>query len=195
MTDVIDDIMDGETISEYNERKEQERIAAEEKLLDRLEAQAMGVSYTKFEPSFIRIMLRHMGIEGKSYKSLALKLGIRSTKTLYNWEKKHPEWKAAKEIAESGRLNHVEDTLQKLASGKYKGNAAAAIFYAKNACPDEFKDKREIDVSGGVTYVIDTGIPAKEIPQAIHKTIEAEFEEISPMGHLIDDESDDSDLL
>jgi len=64
--------------------------------------------------------------------------------------------------------------LTDLADGSVKGNAAAAIFYAKNACPDLFKDKRELEVKGGVTYVIDTGIPAKQLPPEL-KAIEAEI--------------------
>jgi len=127
-----------------------------------------------------------MGIEGKSYTSLGFRLGVSSVKTLYNWEKKHPEWVAAKEVAQSGRLFVIENMLQGLATGENKGNAAAAIFYAKNAAPDHFKDKREIEMGGSVTYLLDTGIPQRELPpgevqEAIEsdsETIEAEFTEV-----------------
>jgi len=90
-------------------------------------------------------------------------------------------WKEAKGVANSGRLNYIEGMLTNLADGTYKGNAAAAIFYAKNAAPDEFKDKRDIDINStsNITYIIDTGIPALPSPGKITEAIvEAEFTEI-----------------
>lgn len=114
-----------------------------------------------------------MGIKGKSYKSLAFKLGV-SVKTLYDWEKKFPKWKMAKEMAENGRLGFLEDLLIDLGNGTNKGNAASAIFYAKNANPDEFKDKREVEHTGGVTYVIDTGIPAKQIRSVENENLDSQ---------------------
>ena len=143
----------------------------------------------KYDEAFIPILLRHMGLEGKSYQSLAFKLGVSAVKTLYNWEKRWPEWKAAKDIASMGRLSFIEDMLEGLATGKNKGNAAAAIFYAKNAAPDEFKDKREIDIQGSVTYVLDTGIPARQLPDQLTEQIveDVEYSEVK--------EEDFGDLL
>lgn len=163
---------------------ELERIAQEQQeLIDRLTAQILQRGTpSKYSDDFIPILLTHMGIKGKSYTSLTFKLGITSIKTLYNWEKVHPQWARAKEMAETGRLGVIEDTLLGLADGSKKGNAAAAIFYAKNAAPDEFKDKREIDIGGSVTYIIDTGIPQRQLPteanESLSEAIEAEFEEM-----------------
>jgi len=146
----------------------------------------------KYEPEMIKTMLQHMAVEGKSYKSLAYRLGV-DIKTLYQWEKDHAEWKEAKKIAFQGRLGRVEEMLTKLGEGETKGNAAAAIFYAKNACPDEFKDKREIGHQvQGTVYVIDTGIPSKnqvegknkpQLPDS--KIIESDFEEIEQDNKLL----------
>ena len=145
---------------------------------------------SKYSDDFIPILLRHVGIDGKSYGSLPFKLGIGNVKTLYNWEKRYPQWKRAKDMANNGRLGVLEDTLLGLGNGTIKGNAAAAIFYSKNACPDEFKDKREIEMGGNVTYMIDTGIPQRQLPveDIIHEAIEADYE-------VIEDESIDTDLL
>lgn len=143
---------------------------------------------SKYKPEYIKDMLLHIGVEGKSYKSLAFKLGV-SSSSLSNWEKAHPEWREARQCAEQGRLGSIEDTLIQLGTGKIKGNAAAAIFYAKNAAPDEFKDKREIGVSGAVTYVIDTGIPARKLPP---QQADVVMEEID---YIINEEEDDEELL
>lgn len=149
-----------------NEKEEEEK--AQFLLVSKLYNQARGVGApTKYRPEFIKVLLMHVGVKGKSYKSLAFQLGIASEKTLYNWESQHIEWKNAKKIAEAGRLNYIENLLCGLADGSLKGNAAAAIFYAKNAAPTEFQDNRNLTISGGVTYVIDTGIPAKQLPDII----------------------------
>ena len=151
-------------------------------------------SRSLFDPEIhIKQLLMHMGVKGKSYKSLAFVIGVSQT-TLYSWEKQWPKWKEAKEMAELGRLGKIEDSLIDLGSGKNKGNAAAAIFYAKNAAPDDYKDKREIGVSGAVTYVIDTGIPARQLPSErspFPQQADVVVEEIE----FIVNEEDDSDLL
>lgn len=177
---------------DWEHREITDRKEWEENLVNRLFDQITGLRKPpKYRPQFLRTLLQHMGIEGKSYTSLQFKLGIACKQTMYLWEKKYPEWKEAKEMAQAGRIEYCESLLQNLASGKNKGNAAAAIFYAKNAAPDEFKDKREMEVTGGVTYVIDTGIPSKQkqIPQQLsEEIIEAEFEQIEK-------EENDEDLL
>ena len=177
----------GMSVVEYLEEQKLIKAQEEEDLVNNLFRQITTIGQpTKFRPEFIKTLLMHMGIKGKSYKSLAFKLGVASVKTLYNWEVSFPVWKKAKEVAQSGRLGYIEEMLTGLADGTYKGNAAAAIFYAKNACPDEFKDNRDIAVSGGVTYMIDTGIPSKELPAPISEAIEAEFVELSEEESLED---------
>lgn len=164
-------------IMEQREEKDNETV---EKLYDSIVNGNRVGQPTKFEMEHIKVLLNHMGVKGKSYYSLAFVLGIKSVKTLYNWEKLHPIWKEAKEVAESGRLNCIEDNLINLANGTFKGNAAAAIFYAKNAAPDHFKDKRDLEITGGITWVIDTGIPSLPAPNNnIQQAIEAECHEIT----------------
>ena len=181
------------SIGELLEKQKKQKEKDEHLLVSILFDQIRGVGRpTSYEPEFIKVLLHHMGVKGKSYKSLAFKLGIASVKTLYNWETQHPEWKVAKEIANAGRLNYIEDLLISLADGTFKGNAAAAIFYAKNAAPEEFQDNRNLNISGGgVTYIIDTGIPAKRLPELTKAIIEAEFTEIEKE----EDEELDEDLL
>ncbi|MCK5021532.1 MAG: hypothetical protein KAS32_31265 [Candidatus Peribacteraceae bacterium] len=186
--------MSGE-IQKSEREIELERIAQEQhEMIQRLSAQVISYGCpTKYSDDFIPILLQHMGIEGKSYTSLTFKLGINTVTTLYNWEKRYPQWKRAKEMANNGRLGVIEDLLINLGTGKVKGNAAAAIFYAKNAAPDEFKDKREIDVGGSVTYVIDTGIPQRQLPQGeeTQEFIDADFTEL----HSDEEEEEYEDLL
>ena len=142
--------------------------AKRQQLIEQLTKSLYGNKKYNFEV-MSELMFDHMS-QGKSYQSLAPLLGV-SRKTIYNWETKHPEWAAAKVIAQELRLLWVENNLIGLAQGDIKGQAAAAIFYAKNACPDEFKDKREVVASGGVTYMIDTGIAAKPEPTLVENIV------------------------
>jgi len=132
---------------------------------------------------FSTLLVDHMS-EGKSYASFAAVIGVKRN-TLYKWENKYPQWKEIKAVANDYRLLWVEENLIGMANGTIKGQAAAAIFYAKNACPDHFKDKREVDVGVGITYLIDTGIPPKqvknivgEIAQQVEQEEEIEEEKI-----------------
>ena len=183
------------------EREELEAALQAEEILDRNHVEKLFEAITsgklnqkngresKYKEEYIKELLYHVGIQGKSYKSLAFKLAV-SPSTLANWEEAHPKWKEAKEVANLGRLGSLEDTFIDLAKGRTKGNAAAAIFYAKNAAPDDYKDRKEVAVSGSVTYVIDTGIPARQLPnQDTENIIEAEVREI------LEDEEDDENLL
>jgi hypothetical protein len=76
--------------------------------------------------------------------------------------------------------------LMDLGTGKTKGNAAAAIFYSKNAAPAHYKDKREIENNyQGTVYVIDTGIGAKK------KAVETKGVETKPQLTPPDNNSSD----
>lgn len=181
----------------YKELTEEEREAIENKeRIDDLYDYVMrgghnkGDSGLKYDSRFIKVMFEHMCVEGKSYKSLAFKLGVNPS-ALHKWEKTHAEWAEAKKIAFEGRLGKIEEMLTDLGTGKAKGNAAAAIFYAKNAAPEDFKDKREeVHTHQGTVYMIDTGIPAKkdppQLPSNEPETIEADYKEI---------QNDEDDLL
>jgi len=150
---------------------------------------------SKFRDEFVIVLLKHFA-EGKRYASLAPKLGVR-LKTMYAWEKKYPLWAEAKAIGQGMSLEHHEDVLNALALGHVKGNAAAAIFNAKNVHPEEYKDKREMDLKGGgvATVIIETGIPAKKriIEEEEEEFIEAEI--VQPRQIEYEEEDDDSDLL
>ena len=110
--------------------------------------------------------------EGKSYASFAGAIGVGQS-TLSGWEKSHPEFKNAKEIAILASLGKWEDIALRQAQGFIKGNASALIFTLKNRFQEHYKDKQEIDHGGELTFIFNTGINRnlKEVEQA-H---EAEF--------------------
>lgn len=123
-----------------------------------------------YEERFNPMLLEHAK-NGGSLKSFAAKIGI-ARSTLYEWEKTIPDFsdtiKKAEDLLEqwfetlfktmaSGRLTRVkkeiikksEDGKEEVISREYEptqGNAAAAIFLAKNMVG--WRDKKDLQVTG-----------------------------------------------
>jgi len=96
---------------------------------------------TKFNESLKALMLE-LYKRGKTDKQVAHIVGV-SIRTLHNWKANHPSFlhslKDAKQIAD----DLVESSLFQMA---INGNHVAAIFWLKNRKPDEWRDKKEVDV-------------------------------------------------
>lgn len=103
---------------------------------------------SKYDPAYCDMLSPHFE-EGFSYESFAGVIGV-AKKTLYDWEKAHPEFLHAKKACEAKsqlewekRLNHMAKTGE--------GNATAIIFGLKNRASDSWRDKVETEHSGVVT--------------------------------------------
>lgn len=84
--------------------------------------------------------------DGLTDEQIAHNMGI-STTTLYEWKKKYPEiadtLKKTKEVVD----RQVENALFKKAC---EGDTTAMIFWLKNRRPNDWRDKRETALSGGI---------------------------------------------
>jgi len=99
---------------------------------------------TKYKPEYCQALLDHMG-EGLSYGSFAGVLKVHRD-TLYEWEKKHSEWKHAKEVGESMSLLQWERTGIKGVRGLIQGFSVAGwIYNMKNRFGWRDKQKDEVD--------------------------------------------------
>jgi len=93
------------SMSEYLEKQKKDKEELDRNKVHELVKQLLDPTMNlKYKPEFIYDLLNHVGIKGLSYDSLAFQIGIRSIKTLYNWETKYPLWKQAKNLAQSGRV-------------------------------------------------------------------------------------------
>lgn len=110
----------------------------------------------KYRPEYCEQLIEHMS-EGKSYEAFAAKIRT-SRETLYNWEEVHPEWKEAKKIAVEGFNAIWEQLAFNTAAGLSKGNATMIQFMLRNRDPDRYKDKQQVEHTGQVSFVVDTGI-------------------------------------
>jgi transposase-like protein len=89
--------------------------------------------------------------DGLTDEQIAHNIGI-TTSTLYEWKKKYSEisdaLKKTKEVVD----REVENALYKKA---LSGDTTALIFWLKNRRPNDWRDKRETQLSGNVQTVPD----------------------------------------
>lgn len=92
--------------------------------------------------------VRDLGKLGKSKAQIASALGI-NRDTLREWGKDRPEFSAALKEAQDLALSWWEDEGQAgLKADKF--NAVLFIFQMKNRFRDDYRDKQEVEHSGGV---------------------------------------------
>ena len=92
------------------------------------------------------LLLQGWARDGLTDEQIAHNMGI-STTTLYEWKKKYPDFadvlKRTKEVVD----RQVENALFKKAC---EGDTTAMIFWLKNRRPNDWRDKRETALSGGI---------------------------------------------
>ncbi|MCF1431336.1 MAG: hypothetical protein LPD71_00070 [Shewanella sp.] len=82
--------------------------------------------------------------KGLTQAAIAQSLGIGRT-TLFNQKKKNVDFLNAIKKGQAKAIGKVENALFKEAVKG--GSIAAMIFYLKNRCPDEWKDKQEVEAT------------------------------------------------
>jgi len=98
---------------------------------------------TKYDPSYCEKLIKHMA-QGLSYLSFAGVIEV-NPDTMYEWEKKHPEFSEAKKIAfQKGRLAWETMGIAGTVGKTDKFSAAAWIFNMKNRF--KWTDRQEIQV-------------------------------------------------
>lgn len=99
---------------------------------------------TKYDPAFCDVVREHMSGEGLSKAAVAGIIGV-CRNTILNWMDEYPEFLRAVKEGEAGRTLHLERQLLKADQGPV---VTARIFALKNACPDEWQDRRVNEHSG-----------------------------------------------
>lgn len=104
---------------------------------------------TDYDPAYCDKVI-DLGREGASKAEMAFALGV-ARNTLDNWAAAHPEFLSAVKEAVSLAQGWWEAEGRKAVFGAKPGfNATAYIFTMKNRFPDDWKDKRETELSGSV---------------------------------------------
>lgn len=98
---------------------------------------------TKYRPEFAEQVLDYMG---RGYSLTAFAGSIRvSRECVYEWERTIPEFSDAVKAARSARVSVLEEQLLGMENGP---SVTARIFALKNACPDEWREKQALELSG-----------------------------------------------
>lgn len=106
-----------------------------------------GGHVSEYTPELGAEILRLMA-EGYSVTAAAGAVGF-SRQTVYKWAHRHPEFGDALNKGRALAAKWWEDRAHDLAK-KGDGNAAMIIFALKNRVSDEWREKQEVEHSGGV---------------------------------------------
>jgi hypothetical protein len=107
-----------------------------------------------FKQEYCKELVKHCA-QGHSSKTFAAVVEC-SLDTLYEWEKKYPEFSEAKKLARQKQEILFERLFIGMSFGKIKGNATAAIWLTKVMCGwtepvaqiEENKQPLTIDITG-----------------------------------------------
>ncbi|AFC22563.1 hypothetical protein phi1422_0043 [Bdellovibrio phage phi1422] len=79
--------------------------------------------------------------KGQSYSTFTLDVGV-TVQTFYEWEKKYPEWKAAKDVGYQAGLKFFETLLVAKATGQRKQyDLGATIFVLKTRFHKDYSER------------------------------------------------------
>jgi len=116
---------------------------------------------TTFKEEYCQQLIDHMKT-GMSYESFGSDIMV-GRSTMYDWEKVHPTWKEAKEIAFDQALKFFEQRLiAKISGQKLPGisikdiDTSCLIFGLKTRFHKNYSEKTETEVTGSISINIDS---------------------------------------
>jgi hypothetical protein len=98
---------------------------------------------SKYSESYLNECIEFMG-QGFSLTAFAGEIGV-SRDTIYEWEKTIPEFSDAVKKARAKRVGALERQMLISENGP---SVTARIFALKNACPDEWREKQAVELTG-----------------------------------------------
>lgn len=105
-----------------------------------------------YDPIYCDRVVEFLG-GGYSLAGFAGEIGV-ARSTIYKWIEEHPEFSDAVKTAQAKAVLWWEKrNIQFAQTGE--GNATAIIFGLKNRAADEWRDKTETELSGGLNVKVD----------------------------------------
>lgn len=124
---------------------------------------------TKYEERFAEECIAFMA-QGYSLTAFAGSIGV-ARSTINEWMGAHPEFSEATRVGQAGRTMKLE---QGLLAGESGAKVTGHMFALKNADPEGWRDRQEIDHSGSaavtVHYVTSDGQPAPALSDEDYET-------------------------
>ncbi len=100
---------------------------------------------SKFQEAYCNEVIATMGT-GLSLTAFAGEIGV-ARSTINEWMGAYPQFSEAVKIGTAKRVAYLE---RRLLDGEIGPRVTSHIFALKNADPEEWKDKREVEHSGGI---------------------------------------------
>lgn len=100
---------------------------------------------SKFQEAYCNEVIATMGT-GLSLTAFAGEIGV-ARSTINVWMAEYPQFSEAVKIGTAKRVAYLE---RRLLDGEIGPRVTSHIFALKNADPEEWKDKREVEHSGGI---------------------------------------------
>lgn len=104
---------------------------------------------SKYQESYCDLVIEHMG-EGASLTSFAAEIGV-ARSSINEWMEEHPEFSEAVKIGKA-KCSAWWEKIGRVNAKEGGGNATLVIFGLKNMAPDDWREKQEVEHSGGVTF-------------------------------------------
>src|SRR5690554_2730890 len=106
---------------------------------------------TDFTPEIGETILEHM-TAGLSLAAAAAECNVHRQR-VYEWSERHPEFADTIRLAQAKRQSFLEKRLLGASEGPI---VTSSIFALKNAAPDDWRDKREHEMTGKDGGAIET---------------------------------------
>lgn len=106
---------------------------------------------SEYDPAYCEDVIEHMA-QGASLTSFAASVGV-DRKTIYNWQKAHPDFLLACARAQAACAAWWEQANRLLAITGM-GNQGAIAFGLKNMAHEDWKDKVEQHITGSVEHTL-----------------------------------------
>ena len=103
---------------------------------------------TDFTPELGEQILELMS-SGLSLAASAAELGVHRQR-VYEWEERHPEFADTVKLARAKRQLFLE---RRLLSAEVGPVVTSTIFALKNAGPDDWRDKHEVEATGQIVVI------------------------------------------
>lgn len=106
---------------------------------------------SKYKPTYCNLLIEHMQ-EGASIASFAAEIGV-ARSTINEWADAHPDFSEALKKGKAKCAAWWEKQLRGIATeGGGPGSATAVIFGLKNMASEDWREKQEVEHSGGVKF-------------------------------------------
>lgn len=102
---------------------------------------------TKYDPAFCEQIVECMS-RGFSMTAFAGEIGV-ARSTINEWMAAQPAFSEAVKVGQAARTRFLEE---RLINGETGPRVTSHIFALKNAAPDEWRDKHEVEHSGTIRH-------------------------------------------